>query len=230
MHQLINNEKYIIANWKMNGTKAKVLEALETWEKVETKHRFIFCPPICWAHLKQSDSQIKLGAQACHHKENGAYTGYISPLMLQELNCSYVLVGHSEQRPCPTQAILKAAYKHDIKPIWCIGHRESLPSAFNVEEEIQYLGEVLRTEKPDFDDYIIAYEPLSAIGTGKPLETRYIKQIIDHLKSSFRIKQPILYGGSVNLENAKEVLDITDGILLGSASLDIELMCEILRI
>lgn len=219
---------WIIANWKMNGTADQVRAAAEDWQSIPTKASLIFCPPVCFAHLVDVHaSHFHLGGQTCHEAASGAYTGHTSAAMLQELGCGYVLVGHSEQRPCNVRGALIQARSHGLTPIWCVGHRSTIPPKFDYIEECEHLTRTIELERPPFSDgYMLAYEPLSAIGTGNPMDPDVVKVIVDHLRRLCPV--PVLYGGSVNTSNVDEFLSVSDGVLIGGMSLDVLAMSALL--
>lgn len=222
-------QPWIVANWKMNGTGAQVFEAAETWQTTPTSANVVFCPPIALAHqVKISDSHFYLGGQTCHASASGAYTGHTSARMLKELGCTHVLVGHSEQRPCNVKGALMMAQEQGLIPIWCVGHRTSTPSTFDYIEECEHLSHTIMLERPDYlNHYMVAYEPLSAIGTGKPMNVDAANIIIQNIKKTCPV--PVLYGGSVNAANIQDFLKISDGVLIGGMSLDIQEMKNILK-
>ena len=197
----------------------------------------VICPPfISLAAVKEivKGSSIKLGAQNLYFEEKGAYTGEISPPMLAEL-CEFVIIGHSERRQYfhETNELVnkkvKAALKAGLKPILCVGEKLEENEAGRTREVI---SEQIRASLADVDfgdGLTVAYEPVWAIGTGRAAtggqanETiGFIRQSLAKLQSQ-RVAQEmrILYGGSVNADNAAEFMKQSeiDGALLGGASL-----------
>jgi triosephosphate isomerase len=205
--------KYIIGNWKCNPTSSK--EAEKLFESLAKNipniqgTQTVICPPFVYLPLA---SGLVLGAQDCFWEEKGAYTGEISPAQLKDLGCSYVLIGHSERRKYQkeTDAILnqkvKAALSAGLMPVLCI------------EKLLQLKTGLKGLSQKDIDNMLIAFEPVSAIGTGKPYDLKAAKKMAADIKK--RVKAPVLYGGSVNSSNAKEYLKAGyDGLLVGGASL-----------
>jgi triosephosphate isomerase len=193
------------------------------------------------------ESGIKLGAQNMYFEESGAFTGEISPAMIKSVGCEFVILGHSERRTIfgeTNQTInkkIKAAVKHEIKPIFCIGEtldeRESGVTfkviETQVKEGLSGLSEV------ELANLIIAYEPVWAIGTGKnatPAQAqevhKFIRDLISKLYSpAFAEKLVIQYGGSVKPDNSKELMsqpDI-DGALVGGACLKADPFIKIIE-
>ena len=217
---MIPKKPLIVANWKMNPS--TLIEAQELFNSVEQKAQkienaeIIICPPFVYLCQLKAEN-CKLGAQDCFWEEKGAFTGEISPLMLKGFNCQYVIVGHSERRKHQQEndgAInkkVKEALGAGLRVILCI-------------EKISQLEEDLKEVGGDFlNNLIIAFEPISAIGTGKPFEVEAARQVFLGIREKFR-EIPVLYGGSVNSGNARDYLEKAgfNGLLVGSASLNAE--------
>ncbi len=205
----------------------------------EIKDREVLvCPPFTAIYAVKREiegSPIKLGAQNMFYEEKGAFTGEISPLMLKDLGCSYVILGHSERRHIfgETDELINkkvaSAVKHGLVPILCVGElleeRESGKTKNVVERQ---LLEGLKGLK-EGDEFVIAYEPVWAIGTGKtatPEQAQEVHKFIRELlaenfgrEKAERVR--ILYGGSVKPENIKGLMEMPDidGALVGGASL-----------
>lgn len=233
----------IAANWKMNKTNSQTVEYLNVFKELYKEHtqniEVMIAPPFTSLSTASSElfnSYIKLGAQNMHYEENGAYTGEISPVMLKELNVSYVILGHSERRHIfgeKDEHINKkvhTAIKHGIRPIVCVGEtieeREMGKTLNVVERQIKSALAGVEREVYMID---IAYEPVWAIGTGinaTPTQAqevhRFIRELIHTISKGNDNGCRILYGGSVNENNASQLIkekDI-DGFLVGTASLD----------
>jgi len=205
----------VIANWKMNPTTlegAKLLfEAVKKEVKNIKKVEIVICPPFVYlpilkTEIKRPFFAISFGGQSCFWEEIGAFTGEISPLMLKDLGVEYVILGHSERRKLgETDEIInkkiKAALKVKLKPILCV-------------DKISQI-------KKDLGGVIIAYEPLLAIGTGKPCSIDKAKKMRIAIKKKVNKNIPILYGGSINSENAQDYIKKAgfQGLLVGGASL-----------
>ena len=229
--------KYTIANWKMNGlnNSIKLVKSIENHIK-KTKHsksKIIICPPFTLlSNFTKIEKKISFGGQDCHYLNNGAFTGSISASMLKSIGCKYVIIGHSERRQYQNELSkelklkIKSALASNLKVIYCIGEKFS---------EIKRRNKVLASQINSlptnfkFKNIIIAYEPVWAIGTGKVPSLNQINNIhskirlllakkIGHNNSN---KISILYGGSVNAQNASEILNLSqvDGALVGGASL-----------
>jgi triosephosphate isomerase len=246
--------KQIVAgNWKMNKTfsEAETLltEIAEALDDVELKDaEVILCPPALYLEMATDvafESNFTVGAQNVYPEDSGAFTGEISPLMLKELNVSYCIIGHSERRKyfSETNEFLRlkvdALLKHDIRPIFCCG--EVLP-----EREANQHFEVVKKQVEDslfhlpvraFGDVVIAYEPVWAIGTGVTATKEQAQEMHAFIRGLIAAKYnrhtaddtTILYGGSCNGKNARELFaqpDV-DGGLIGGASLKAEEFLQI---
>ena len=167
-----------------------------------------------------------VGAQDCHHETNGAFTGDVSAAMLEGCECTHVILGHSERREYhnETDEIIKEkahqALKYYILPIICVGESKE------ERESGKYLDKILQQVEqstPNRGDYIIAYEPIWAIGSGKTPSVEEIDEVHSAIKENHGDHQ-VIYGGSVNEVNYKDIItqENVDGLLVGSASLSIE--------
>lgn len=243
----------IAGNWKMHKT---VSESLELVRKLSYSTNnvsaldILVCPPftaLSAVYESVKETNIKLGAQNMFWEDSGAYTGEISPVMIKDIGCEYVIIGHSERRQYfgETDEIvnkkIKAALKHNLKPIVCIGEKLEQREQGITEKVLQnqiYEG-LKELSESDMEQITIAYEPVWAIGTGKTATPEIAnsaqKFIRDKLKEIFNEqvaeKTRILYGGSVKPENAEGLLsqEHIDGALVGGASLDAEKFAKIIE-
>lgn len=178
---------------------------------------------------------IKLGAQDCHAQESGSFTGDVSALMLKKVGCQYVILGHSERRATHFESSeivskkIKTALANDLIPIICVGESKETRDAAKHLEFVY--NQVMQSVPLDvkFKKLIIAYEPIWSIGTGAVPSAQQIEEMGNLMKKIFTEKLKdvskeffMLYGGSVNAQNSKEILAISgvDGLLVGKASLD----------
>jgi triosephosphate isomerase len=231
---------FVAGNWKMNTTASEaerlVLEMLEKLDRTEGVEK-VLCPPfvsLVGIGMMLQNSSIKLGAQNMHFEAKGAYTGEISPLMLMEL-CEFVILGHSERRWYfgETDQIVnkkvRAALANKLKPILCVGERLEENEAGKTEEVVN--GQVMAALNgiEPVRDFVIAYEPVWAIGTGKAASVKqasatiqFIRDVVAKLwNKSIAQDLRILYGGSVTGANIAEFISDPeiDGALVGGASL-----------
>jgi triosephosphate isomerase (TIM) len=233
----------IAGNWKMNTDPESafelmdsMLEDLDAMEGVDV----VICPP--YVSLESfgdlfDGTSLYLGAQNMYWKDHGAYTGEISPLMLKGM-CDYVIIGHSERRQYfhetdeEVRLKVEAALEHNIMPIICVGEQlleHETGQTLNVVSH-QVTAALAGLDSPRIEDCVIAYEPVWAIGTGRPatgeganLVIGEIRRLVatlhgDAIAQAIRLQ----YGGSVNDKNIAEFVSQPeiDGALVGSASLN----------
>lgn len=223
----------VCGNWKMNTTLDSglaLIEALSTHQSDDTTHVMV-CPPHIALHaIGQKLTGITLGAQAMSEHTSGAYTGDCSAEMLKSVGCDVILIGHSERREhhhesnASLNAMIKLAQASGLKPIYCIGEsleqRESNQTNAHLKQQLDD-----GLDGIDFDNLVVAYEPIWAIGTGKvatPEQTQETHAFIRSvLAAHTQTQTPLLYGGSVNPGNCGELIKQADinGFLVGGASL-----------
>lgn len=234
--------KIIAGNWKMNNnrvqTEALINELIPL--VADTKNTVIICVPftdLCKAVKLTKGTNIHVGAQNCHWKESGAYTGEIAPSMLTELGVEYVVIGHSERRSYfgeTDETVLmrtKAALNAGLKPIVCIGETLDERNSGKMEQVLsrQVLEGFKDITAEELSRIIVAYEPVWAIGTGVTATDEQANDAIAYVRSVFADKYGkqaadklyIQYGGSMNDKNAEGLLNMPqiDGGLIGGASL-----------
>ena len=244
---------FVAGNWKMNKTVAEAIDlvrALKTLISDVKGVEVAVAPPYPSLDAVRKEiegSSIRLAAQNLFWEEKGAYTGEVSPLMLKEVGCEYVIIGHSERRQYfgeTDEAVnrrLKAALRQGLKPIFCIGEtlkeREEGRTFPVIETQLE--GGLKGLGEDDLAGSVIAYEPVWAIGTGrtatpemaeevhhyirKKLEKLYSRKIADGIR--------IQYGGSVTPESVKGLMsqEDIDGALVGGASLKAEMFAKVVR-
>lgn len=231
---------HVIANWKLNGSKALVDEMIAVLEPQNYAARVVICPPAVYLNtlqqrLEKADSaSIKIGAQTCSEHTEGAYTGELSAAMLAEQGAEYIIVGHSERRTLfgETDSVvaLKVAQAQQagVTAVLCVGETlEERNAEQTVSVVTRQLAAVLKN-KIDFGRLIIAYEPVWAIGTGQtatPEQAQAVHQqiraVLRQYDAEWAEKVPLLYGGSVKADNAAVLFAQADinGGLIGGASL-----------
>ena len=239
-------KKIVAGNWKMNKTadeaKALLSELINmVKDEVTGDVEVVLCPPALYLTTARqyltAGGKISLGAQNCHEKASGAYTGEISAPMLQSIGVNYVILGHSERRQYFEETNAQLAEKVDIvlenglTPIFCCGESRDL------RENGDYIGFVkdqltdslFHLTADSFANVVIAYEPIWAIGTGLTASSAQAQdmhfELRQHIAGQYgdAVAQDItiLYGGSANAQNAAELFaqpDV-DGGLIGGASL-----------
>lgn len=250
----------VAANWKMNKTCAETVSYISKLmyglEEDSPEVEVVIFPPFTALRAastfleseKKPPAALYLGAQNMFYKDSGAFTGEISPLMLKEFNLKYVMIGHSERRHIfgETDEVIKlkveAAVNHGFTPLICVGEtleeREGGRTEAVLQKQCLGVFEILKNKGAT--DFVVAYEPVWAIGTGIPASSEEANDAIRHIRAligsvftpevSKEIR--ILYGGSVDTSNFRDFLlesDI-DGGLIGSASLDVNKFLELIKI
>lgn len=244
--------KIVAANWKMNMLRsdaAGLLNAVISGVDFPLGCDVIIAPPYTSLDVARnilSGTDLELGAQDVFWELSGAYTGEVSPSMLIDAGCDWVIIGHSERRAIfgETDDIIKkkveASLRTGLKVILCVGETLEQRNSNEVSKILssQIEGAVKDIDKKYSTDVVFAYEPVWAIGTGKNATSGQIeaahKIIMDDLiahfeKDAHNIR--ILYGGSVKEDNIKEILSIrnVDGVLVGGASLDSDSFVKIIE-
>nr|WP_026086175.1 MULTISPECIES: triose-phosphate isomerase [Fischerella] len=204
---------------------------LPTLEDTPQDREVVLCVPFTDLNLLSKSlhgSRVQLGAQNVHWEDSGAYTGEISGPMLQEIGVRYVIVGHSERRQYfgetdeTVNLRLKAAQRHGLTPILCVGETKQQRDAGETESLII---SQLETDLVNIDqgNLVIAYEPIWAIGTGDTCEASEANRVIGVIRKQLKNPDvPIQYGGSVKPNNIDEIMaqPEIDGVLVGGASLE----------
>ncbi|MFO8016225.1 MAG: triose-phosphate isomerase [Candidatus Woesearchaeota archaeon] len=242
----------IAGNWKLHGTiqmAAELIPKLKELVQGIDDVDILVCPPFTALRDSEAlvrDSNIMLGAQDTYYMEEGAFTGEISPMMLKELQCSHVIVGHSERREyfMETNLIVnrkvKACMNHGLTPIMCVGEtqQEKAEGITRRVIETELRDSLQDITREQAKNIIIAYEPIWAIGTGEtatPEQAQeihsFIRDILSKLFGGEAENMRILYGGSVKPDNIKELMAQQDinGALVGGASLEAEKFAEIVK-
>lgn len=232
----------IAGNWKLNGSLTSITELLagiKDQASVVTVAELVVCPPFIYiGHVQQqlADTGISFGAQDCSDQDNGAYTGEVAASMIKEFGSKYVIIGHSERRHIYGESNEMVAVKFEqvkknsLVPILCVGEtlqdREDGHTEVVIAKQIDVVLDLLGID--GFNDAVIAYEPVWAIGTGHTATPEQAQEVhdfirckIDALNKDIAANLRILYGGSMKPENAKQLLQQNDidGGLIGGASL-----------
>jgi len=234
--------KLVAANWKMNGSFSLLDKMLDVFKSNlrNTSCQVVICPPhVLLSSLKNAveGTKIEVGAQNVHSELSGAFTGETSAPLLKECGVMWCIVGHSERRMIFNESDefirskTATLLKNGIRPILCVGESlEQRDSGKHEESVVAQLRKILTGfNAEDQSRFVVAYEPIWAIGTGKtatPEQANTMHSIIRKELQSLGTHEvaantQILYGGSVNVENAKALLSQSeiDGALVGGASL-----------
>ncbi len=240
----------VAGNWKMNGSSQSIRELLDgIVSGLNTKAEVLVCPPAIYIQQVREmldGESVEYGLQNISDKESGAYTGETSPLMAKDLGCKYVIIGHSERRALYGESDEDVAAKfcalvdNGLVPILCVGEtleeREAGSTVQVVESQINTVLQKAGMQR--LGDFVIAYEPVWAIGTGltaTPEQAQEvhaaIRELLAQVGAEVAQKTRILYGGSMKAANAAELMakpDV-DGGLVGGASLvaeDFKAICH----
>ncbi len=249
----MSRKKIVAGNWKMNTSLNEAISLVQQISKNKNTNsdviKIVF-PPFLFitevAKIINNSANFYTGAQNCSEFLNGAYTGEVSASMLQSVNCNYVLVGHSERRQyfneTNQQLVLKIknALQHSINVIFCFGEKlEERKGNTHFTTVEQQLNQVLsHFTETDLHNITLAYEPIWAIGTGETASPQqaqdmhaFVRKTIANLFSTNAANNiSILYGGSCNAQNAKQLFACADvdGGLIGGASLKADDFCAII--
>ena len=242
----------IVGNWKMNKTPEEAKRLINAIKSKlgEPACEVVLCVPFVDLHIAKEatlGTRIKIGAQNCHFEKSGAFTGEISARMLKTLSVEYVILGHSERRAYFNEndeminKKVKSALAEELKVILCVG--ETLQEReLNVTSEkisMQVKAGLAGVSAEDLKNISVAYEPVWAIGTGKTATKELANEVCGEIRELLASlygertasEVPILYGGSMNAENARDLLSMEniDGGLIGGASLDADEFLQIIN-
>jgi triosephosphate isomerase len=244
----------VVGNWKMNGGQSDGIELagkiVADLKSKPTIAQVVLAPPFTGLAVvgkAVGESNIQLAAQNCHWQLNGAFTGEVSPAMLKELGCAFVILGHSERRHIFHETDSMIAQKvapaiaQGMRPILCVGEtldeRRSQRTFEVIDRQLESTLKGLGNGA--IDKIEIAYEPVWAIGTGHNATPEQIREVHAHLRkflcasfgASIGDASRILYGGSVKPDNAAMIAEIDEvnGLLVGGASLQAESFLPIVR-
>ena len=229
----------IAANFKTNhtrkSTKKYMTELSSFVNSLESEDKVLVFPPCTALDSFELNKQISVGAQNAYPAQNGSFTGEIGTDQLDEFAVKTVLIGHSERRHVlgEKQSLIarKYAYYAELgyEIVYCIGEPLEVRES-SIESVMEYNLTQLEGIDLSYENLIVAYEPVWAIGTGLTASVKQIEETLANLKET--IKAPLLYGGSVKVANTKEILEIDncEGILVGTASWEVDSFCQMVEI
>lgn len=246
---LVAGRPLVVANWKLHGDTdftARLLGQLKSRLTSVEGIDLVVCLPFVFLELARkllADSNIALGAQHVSDQNEGAYTGEVSARMLKDVGCDYVIVGHSERRRLyheddqSTACRLVAAYAAGLMPVLCVGETLAQRQAGATDQVISEQLKAIGLVEPGFiDSWVVAYEPVWAIGTGdtpSPEQLGEVRAIIQKQLGASGVHRDgrVIYGGSIVSGNAAALLGVDgiDGGLVGGASLDSDSFSRIVR-
>lgn len=245
----------IAGNWKMFKTTAEAAQFTQALASqvaslpAQALPDILICPSFLslatvLQTLQNTSSPIQVAAQTMESRPNGAYTGEVSPVMLQDIGVQWVLIGHSERRQYYNETDetvnqkAHAALAHQLTPILCVGEtlaqREAGQTDAVIEHQVRQA--VQGIESAALNQLVFAYEPVWAIGTGKTCESAEANRVCGLIRNTLASMGPseqvrILYGGSVKPDNTAELLSQSDidGALVGGASLEPDSFFKIIQ-
>ena len=226
----------IAANLKTNLTRKQTTKYVEELERYIEKHKItqeVLVFPAS-SSLDEHQGRVTIGAQNAYPAQNGAYTGEIGLDHLNEFHITTILIGHSERRHIlgETQEELVAKFnfykEKGFKIVYCVGEPLEKREA-GKDVMMEYISKQYEGIDVNYENLIIAYEPVWAIGTGLTPTLEDVKSIHQELKA--KSPAPLLYGGSVKVNNVKEFLELSnvDGVLVGSAALYVDHFCTMIE-
>lgn len=228
----------IASNFKTNHTRKStrefVLQVEEFVSKTNSSVEARIYPTATSLDNFEVDESIKVGAQNFYPTCKGSFTGEIGFEQLGEFGVDSVLIGHSERRHVlkeSSELIVKKfdfAKEQGVEILYCVGEPKEVREA-GIDAVMAYVWEQFDGIDLDYDRLVIAYEPVWAIGTGLTASNDDIKEVLKRLREN--IQKPLLYGGSVKVDNVGDILSIEncDGVLVGTASWTAEAFCKMLE-
>lgn len=243
----------LVGNWKMHKTVAEAVALVQDIHVLTADAEgveIVVCPPFTALYAVRTAicaSHLRLGAQNLYPVASGAFTGEVSPVMLRDVGCMYVIVGHSERRRLfgETSALVQekvhAAYKHRLIPIMCVGETAEQRDAGTTDEVItaQVQTGLAGLTLEEARQAVVAYEPVWAIGTGRVASAAAAQAVCRHIRAivgkmygpTVAEAMRVLYGGSVKPENIRALLNEADidGALVGGASLSADQFAAIVK-
>lgn len=227
-------KKLLVANYKMNGNINFYQKVSKVLNRLKSEDTIVLCPPFVYMpFLKIKNENMYLGSQDIAMGIDKKSTGQTSAVMLNEFGVKYAIIGHSERREIgETDAVIakkvEIAHQYDITPIVCVGEKSKTDKLDILKKQVETALKFAQNKH-----IVFAYEPVWAIGTGEQPTIEKINSAISLIKKTAKkcgFEISVLYGGSVNLSNYKEVAKAEiDGYLMGGVSLKIEDFVSIIK-
>lgn len=231
--------KIIVANLKMFLTNYEMENYIKEIDKIKLKNlNLVICPSYIYLTWFKNKKYL-LGAQNVYYKEKGAYTGEISAIQLKDSGVSYVIVGHQERRRYFNETDkeinlkIKSCLEENLKVILCVGEtkeeKEMKKTSMMLKKQIINALDNIST----LDNIVVAYEPEYSIGNNNCLNYNEIEECVSYIKkiilNRYNHDINVIYGGSVNSKNIKDILEVTDGVMIGRLSTNYEEFINLLN-
>lgn len=229
----------IASNFKTNYTRAKTkafVHAVEAFlQTTRSPQEVRIYTPATALDCFKSTQTLRVGAQNFYPVQNGSFTGEIGFEQLEEFGTDTLLIGHSERRHILKEAQEFLAQKYafaqekGVEIVYCVGEPKEIREQ-GIDAVMAYIWEQFEGIDISYDKLVVAYEPVWAIGTGLTASIRDIEEVLEHL--ALRVKAPLLYGGSVKVDNLESILHVKhcEGVLVGTASWNEEAFCKMIAI
>ena len=228
----------IASNFKTNYTRTKtddfVISIQDFMRENKSKSEVRIFVPATALDVFDEVRALRVGAQNFYPVQNGSFTGEIGFEQLEEFDINSVLIGHSERRILLKESQSLIAQKFDfakdknVEIIYCIGEPKEIREQ-GIDAVMAYLWEQFEGIDISYENLIVAYEPVWAIGTGLTASIEDIEEVLERLDE--KLSSPLLYGGSVKVDNIREILSIKKcgGVLVGTASWSVEALCQMIK-
>ena len=247
---------FLIANWKMNGSKEYIKDYCINVKNIEKSVNLVICPPLVYVDIvnesikdifaKEENNNIFIGGQCFSPLDkDGSCTGSINSRMLKDVGSSFGIIAHSETRKKlkytneDISRMVLSCISSGMIPIVCFGKEDGEEESINsIKDEVEEIFSTVNKSLSNSDkksNILIAYEPVWSIGSDSATSVEHISSVVSKIESSFKnvcdLNLTLIYGGSVNSENIKDIIGIdrVGGVIVGRASLDAKQVTEMAR-